>query len=75
MAEWLGNGLQNRLQQFDSAWYLKTKKTSSDVFFCFEVPVPPVGPQGAYPPFTTFQSGGSVLIKAVGNEYSNFIPY
>ena len=22
MAEWLGNGLQNRLQQFDSAWYL-----------------------------------------------------
>lgn len=25
MAEWLGNGLQNRVQQFDSAWYLKTK--------------------------------------------------
>lgn len=24
MAEWLGNGLQNRLQQFDSAWYLGT---------------------------------------------------
>lgn len=23
MAEWLGNGLQNRVQQFDSAWYLK----------------------------------------------------
>ena len=23
MAEWLGTGLQNRLQQFDSAWYLK----------------------------------------------------
>lgn len=22
MAEWLGNGLQNRLQRFDSAWYL-----------------------------------------------------
>ena len=22
MAEWLGNGLQNRVQQFDSAWYL-----------------------------------------------------
>ena len=22
MAEWLGTGLQNRLQQFDSAWYL-----------------------------------------------------
>lgn len=22
MAEWLGNGLQNRAQQFDSAWYL-----------------------------------------------------
>ena len=25
MAEWLGTGLQNRLQQFDSAWYLKRK--------------------------------------------------
>ena len=23
MAEWLGIGLQNRAQQFDSAWYLK----------------------------------------------------
>lgn len=22
MAEWLGSGLQNRVQQFDSAWYL-----------------------------------------------------
>jgi len=25
MAEWLGNGLQNRLQRFESAWYLKVK--------------------------------------------------
>ena len=25
MAEWLGNGLQNRVQQFDSAWYLQTQ--------------------------------------------------
>jgi hypothetical protein len=25
MAEWLGNGLQNRVQRFDSAWYLKKK--------------------------------------------------
>ncbi len=23
MAEWLGTGLQNLLQQFDSAWYLQ----------------------------------------------------
>ena len=29
MAEWLGNGLQNRVQQFDSAWYLK--KALSDI--------------------------------------------
>lgn len=29
MAEWLGNGLQNRVQQFDSAWYLKTYKRLS----------------------------------------------
>ena len=27
MAEWLGNGLQNRVQQFDSAWYLKNRLT------------------------------------------------
>lgn len=24
MAEWLGIGLQNRAQQFDSAWYLSS---------------------------------------------------
>ncbi len=24
MAEWLGNGLQNHVQQFDSAWHLIT---------------------------------------------------
>ena len=28
MAEWLGTGLQNRLQQFESAWYLTNKKVS-----------------------------------------------
>ena len=26
MAEWLGNGLQNRAQQFDSAWDLQKPK-------------------------------------------------
>ena len=26
MAEWLGNGLQNRVQQFDSAWYLPQRQ-------------------------------------------------
>lgn len=25
MAEWLGTGLQNLLQQFESAWYLYLK--------------------------------------------------
>lgn len=25
MAEWLGNGLQNRVQQFESAWNLNKK--------------------------------------------------
>lgn len=25
MAEWLGNGLQNRVQQFESAWHLPKK--------------------------------------------------
>ena len=32
MAEWLGNGLQNRVQQFDSAWYLK-KSPVKGLFF------------------------------------------
>ena len=32
MAEWLGNGLQNRVQQFDSAWYLKRKSPAKGLF-------------------------------------------
>ena len=32
MAEWLGNGLQNRVQQFDSAWYLKQKAPEKGAF-------------------------------------------
>ena len=36
MAEWLGTGLQNRLQQFESAWYLTNKKVSqSERLFSF----------------------------------------
>ena len=41
MAEWLGNGLQNRVQQFDSAWYLKNK-SRIPAAFVFEVPSRPV---------------------------------
>lgn len=36
MAEWLGIGLQNRAQQFDSAWYLDpsiASVTGGDAFF------------------------------------------
>ena len=35
MAEWLGTGLQNLLQRFDSAWYLKkaSGRWSGGVFF------------------------------------------
>lgn len=33
MAEWLGSGLQNRVQQFDSAWYLKGTTTKVVVLF------------------------------------------
>lgn len=40
MAEWLGNGLQNRLQQFDSAWYLKKREVITDFSF-FVVPIHP----------------------------------
>ncbi len=29
MAEWLGNGLQNRVQQFESAWYLHSGSLSA----------------------------------------------
>ena len=35
MSEWLGNGLQNRLQQFESAWYLKKRDSVRlNPFFC-----------------------------------------
>ena len=33
MAEWLGNGLQNRVQQFDSAWYLNKSSFSGAFLF------------------------------------------
>lgn len=37
MAEWLGNGLQNRVQQFDSAWYLQNpSQTPSEGDFCLK---------------------------------------
>ena len=32
MAEWLGTGLQNRLQQFESAWYLKKQRSFKHMF-------------------------------------------
>lgn len=35
MAEWLGTGLQNPLQQFESAWYLSIPKGVS----LFEIPL------------------------------------
>ncbi len=35
MAEWLGNGLQNRVQRFDSAWYLKKTLSMHTQGFCF----------------------------------------
>ena len=34
MAEWLGNGLQNRAQQFDSAWNLKRRVSNGTPFLC-----------------------------------------
>ncbi len=37
LAEWLGNGLQNRLQQFDSAGYLSKRKRPAycrSLFLC-----------------------------------------
>ncbi len=38
MSEWLGTGLQNRLQQFESAWHLKNKRVALRLVFIFEVP-------------------------------------
>lgn len=35
MAERLGSGLQNRPQQFESAWYLITKKRKEIILFVF----------------------------------------
>ena len=33
LAEWLGNGLQNRVQQFDSATHLEGRPTEGRPFF------------------------------------------
>ena len=41
MAEWLGSGLQNRVQQFESAWYLKKESQlniSADFFLSNIIP-------------------------------------
>lgn len=35
MAERLGTGLQNRLQQFESAWYLKDEPPEGSFFLLF----------------------------------------
>ena len=35
MAEWLGTGLQNLLQRFDSAWYLKKSQSHTALAFLF----------------------------------------
>lgn len=52
MAEWLGTGLQNQVQQFDSAWYL-IKETDNSVGFFYEIPSHPLQPlrHGADAPF------------------------
>ena len=34
LTEWLGSGLQNRVQQFESAGYLKANVISNVRFFC-----------------------------------------
>ena len=35
LTEWLGSGLQNRVQQFESAGYLTTEASLMLAFFCF----------------------------------------
>lgn len=42
MAEWLGNGLQNRLQRFESAWYLKAKVKINVLAFFSTLSLTPV---------------------------------
>lgn len=39
MAERLGNGLQNREQQFESAWYLPEIPSSLGIFLFYPLPV------------------------------------
>ena len=39
MAEWLGTGLQNRAQQFDSAWYLHKETESPMTRSLFSLPL------------------------------------
>lgn len=37
MSEWLGTGLQNRLQQFESAWHLLSKARLNGLFSFYTV--------------------------------------
>ena len=41
MAEWLGTGLQNLLQRFDSAWYLQKCLWTHSRGICFSVSTNP----------------------------------
>ena len=38
MAEWLGRGLQNLLQRFESAWYLRKKAPDEGSLFLLTAP-------------------------------------
>lgn len=74
MAEWLGNGLQNRLQQFDSAWYLKRKRHPNGCLFLFEVPASPQSlrdsPRGGISSFrsASVRCGSRVFWMSVSRE-------
>ena len=39
LAEWLGNGLQNRVRRFESARYLDLRDVLVRLFFCFKAPI------------------------------------
>ena len=70
MAEWLGNGLQNRLQQFDSAWYLKKREVSDDFSFFLRYRLPPVSPRGGISSFrsASVRCGSRVYWMSVSRE-------
>ena len=72
LADRLGNGLQNRVEQFDSARYLKTKSSHSisDGCFSFSLCMRPAGIPARFSPHSWMLAVGLQTSKPFGNVFA-----